>query len=547
MARSQIRWQEPQVVFQPQVYESVQRGIKQIVQAILPTYGPLPRLVISESTISPNHRPEILDDGATIARRVIQIRGRNEDVGAMYLRHALWRVHETAGDGTAATAILFDTIFGEGVKYIAAGGNAMRLRRQLDKCCALVLEELNKQVVHLTGKQALARLAEVISYDPELSKLLGDIFDTIGEYGRLEIQRGIGQGLERVHIEGMYWDGGLLSRYMANDSKTGSAQLEDSAIYISDLSIKEPEDLIPVLQSAIQAGRKSLLLVAAEVTDRALALLLNPANRERITVVAVKSPSLNAEWRREALQDLAILSGGKAFFAAAGDTTRLVKSTDLGFARRAWATRTDFGILGGQGSPQGIRQHINLLKVAFQNAGDHEQRKHLRERIGKLIGGTAILSIGGATPLDVESRLALAERTAEAMRGALRSGVVPGGGVALFCCRENLEQKVLQAQDPDERAAYQIVAKALSAPLWALLKNCGCDPAHVIGEIYNAGGDFGYDVLAGRVMSMKQAGIYDSAVVVKTAIATAIHAASLALSIDVVVHSANPPVRLQTA
>jgi chaperonin GroEL len=547
MTKSGRKWQTPCVVFQPETYQGMKRGIKQITQAIIPTLGPLPRLVVSESTLGADHRPELLDDGATIARRIIQIKGRDEDMGAMFLRHALWRLHESAGDGTATAAVMFNTIFEEGVKYIVAGGNAVRLRCFLDEICGLILQELDHQVIHLHGKQALAQLAQAISHHNELAQYLGEIFDIIGEYGRLEIRQGRGLRLEREYIEGMYWDGGLISRLMIDDIKTGTTQLEVPVIFISDLSFKEPQELVPILETAVGAGYKSLLLIAAEISERAMGLLLHPDNRERLKVVAVRSPAIEAQRRMEALEDLAILSGGRAFHSTAGHTASSIKLEDLGMARRIWADQQSFGIVGGKGDPKVIRKHIGGLRTALRNMGEARQRKALQERIGKIMGGTAVLWVGGTTPLQVESLQELAQRTADAMRGAIHHGVVAGGGVALSSCRRILEEWEQRTLDPDERAAYHMAAKALQAPMCTLMSNAGYNLEHWVEKINNAGNDMGFDVVTGEIVNMKQAGIFDSAGVVKAAVTTAFHGATLGLSVDVLVHVSDPPEGYQTA
>ena len=538
------KWQQPGVVFQPQVYQAMQRGIKQLVQAIAPTLGPLPRIVASQR--NSNSKPELFDDGATIARRIIQLRNREEDMGAMLLRHTLWSLHESAGDGTATAAVLFDNIFDHGVRYITAGGNAMRLRRALESGCQAITEELERQTIRLHGKHELARLAEAISFDPEMGKLMGEIFDIIGEYGRLEIRSGRSLALEREYIEGMYWDGGILSRAMIEDARLGRAQLENPAVLISDLAIQEPQDLLPLLEAALQADVKSLLLVASEVSERALSLVLAKPNRERIQVVAVKSPALHIDARRGALEDLAIITGGRAFHKAAGDTLNSVKAEDLGRARRAWADPYFFGVLGGRGNPKVIRQHIASLRQAFKNLSEADDRKRAQERLGKLIGGAAVLWVGASTPLGVELRKELAERTAEAMRGAIRDGVVPGGGVALLNCRKVIEEKLHTAVEPDERAAYNILRQALEVPARTLAYNAGTDPSTMMGQLALAEPGCGFDIVNQRVVNMAEAGIFDSAAVVKSAIFAAVHGAALALTVDVLIHRANPPESLQT-
>jgi chaperonin GroEL len=457
-------------------------------------------------------------------------------MGAMYLRQVLWSLYETAGDGTATAAVIFKTIYDEGIRYMVAGGSAMRLCRHLDAAETVIRAELDRQVTSLQGEEQLAQLAETICCDPALSKMLGEIFDMIGEDGRLDIRASHGRGLEREYVEGTYWEGGILSREMIADRRLGRVQLEDSFILCTDLEIKNAQDLCPVLEMTVGAGCKSLLLVAATLSEPALALLLT--NREKIQVVAVKAPALDALTRSEALEDLALLTGGRAVLQAAGGSLNSVCPEDLGQARRLWADTDHFGLVGGKGDPRRRRQHVAQLRVACAAVEDPQIRKRLRDRIGKLLGGSAVLRVGANTPLAAEERKASAERTAEAMRGAIRDGVVPGGGAALLACQPALQRKKQAAEDQDERAAYHILLHAVEAPIRALLENPGFKPGKALAQIAPG---FGFDVIRGQAVDMAQAGIYDAASVVKAAMFSAIHGAALALTVDILVHRKNPP------
>jgi chaperonin GroEL len=417
----------------------------------------------------------------------------------------------------------------------------MLLRHHLEQAADLILGQLNDMTVQIRGKEKLSRLAETICYEPALARMLGEIFDIIGPDGTLDIRSGRSRDLEREYVEGMYWNGAIFSRAMITDIALGRVQLEDVSILISDLEAQEPKDLIPLLESAVQAGIKALFLVLGTISDRALALLLAKPNREKIQVVAVHAPTSHADARLQALEDLAVLTGGRAYFTAAGDILHSVKVENLGRARRAWASLENFGIVAGRGDPRKLRQHFAQLRAAFKNIKAVDEHKRLQERIGKLMGGSATLWIGASTVIEVERRKEIAVRTAGAMRGALREGVLPGGGAALIACRSLLERKLHQAQDPDEQAAYRILLHACEAPLRTLLLNAGHDPNEVVASVYQAGAGHGFDVLGGKVVDMSQAGIFDAASVVKAAVFSAVHGAALALTVDVLVHRKNPP------
>jgi chaperonin GroEL len=464
----------------------------------------------------------------------------------MYLRHVLWRLQESEGDGTATAAVLFQTIYNQGRRYLVAGGNPMGLRQHFERGMILVLEELERQTVQILGKDRLAGLARTICYDPELAKMLGEVFDIIGAYGRLEVRKGTTRELIREYVEGMYYDEGMRSREMANAEYGMRANLENPAVLISNLEIETPEQLVPLLQIAVKNHIKQVLLISSTLTDRAMGLLLSKPNREKVHVVAVKVPGLTMDAQLDALEDLAILTGGRALHRGAGESLETLRLEDLGRARRIWSDKNAFGIIGGRGDPRTLRQHIATLREAFRNATDPDDRKRMLQRIGKLTGGSATLYVGAGSPNAIEERVELAKRTADAMRGAMRDGVVAGGGISLLACRDVLRPCLAAARDSDERAAYNIMIQALELPFRTLITNAGLWPGKILAEIERSGAGFGYDVLDRKVVDMSEAGIFDAAPVVKGAVRSSFVSAVLALTTEAIVHRKNPPEGLQT-
>jgi chaperonin GroEL len=539
MARTSNPWQTPQVLFDRAVYLGMQRGINQLANAIRPTLGPLPRFVVDKNFST--ERPEALDSGALIARRIIQLPDRQADVGAMYLRNMLWRLYETAGDGTATAAVLFQAIYNHGIRYIAAGGDAMRLRRYLEQGAQLMLELFERGTLHAEGSAQFAGLADSICYDHELSAQLGQIFEVIGPYGRLEIRSGNTRQIEHQFVEGSYWDGPLFSPHMITDQTRQRAVLENAAVLISNLEVHEPGDLIPAMEAALASEARALLLVVKTLPEAAMAVLLAPPNRARLLVAAAKTPGGDINATREHLEDLALLTGSRPLLQEAGDRLARVKPADLGRSRRAWADAEYFGIAGGRGDPAALREHVARVRLAYRRADEPRDRKRLAERLGQLHGGTAVLWVGALSPLAIDLRKEQARRTAEAVRGALREGVLPGGGVALLDCIPALDERRRAAAEPEERAAYGILCQACEAPIRALLTNAGLEPSATLADIRRAGAGHGFDVVGRQVADMARAGVLDSAAVVGAAVGGAIHSAALALTIDVLIHRASPP------
>ncbi len=531
------------LVFQPGSYASLQSGANQIVNAIRPTLGPLPRVVAIDRILDAR-MPELLDNGGTIAKRIIQLRDLHADVGAMYVRDFLWQLQDQEGDGTATAAVLFQSVFNQGVRYAASGYNARRLQTHLEEGARVILSELTRMTTTVNGKRRLAQAAYTVCQDAELSDLLGEIFDIIGEYGRLEIREDSGRGLEREYVEGMYWEKGLLSRELVSDWTRVRSELEDAAVFISDLNLREPEDLLPILVCALRNERRRLLIIANEISDSAMSLLLaNNRKPDEFQALAVRTPGHGAEEQAWFLTDAALLCGGRAFVQQAGDHPRGLRAEHFGRARRVWASRESFGIIGGRGDPRMLRRHIAELRQTFEDSPDVVYRSKLEKRIGKLLGGSSTLRIGGVSAHEIEERKERAERTALAVRGALREGALPGGGAALMACRPALRDRLRQAADDEEAAAYRILIDAVAEPMAALAANAGYDAMAAVGKAEAGGPGFGFDVLCGEAVHMAEAGILDPASVQKAAAVTGITGAALALTIDVLVHRPNQPAR----
>ncbi len=532
---------------------AMQRGINTMVNVLRPTLGPHHRIVALDKVVR-GGVPEMLDSGGIIARRILALPDRDADMGAMFVRHMVWRQHDREGDGTVTLALLFQSLFNQGVTYLAAGGNAMAFRSYLTRGAEAIQAELARMARPVEGPEMLARVAESVCFDPALARVLGEIFDIIGEYGRLELREGRGFEPEREYVEGIYWDGGLISRAMMapmprttpmpgsrpTDKTVLRAEAENPAILLTNFNIQNAEDLIPVLRAAMEAGHKALVIVARNLSEAAVSLLMANRSPERLWTFAVKSPGPGSDDEADGLEDMARLTGGTPLLSTAGDSLAHVTAAHFGRARLAWANHEYFGIIGGGGDPRALRRHIAGLRDAFRRVQDSETRKKLRARIGKLMGGTATLWVGGFTPADIEFKKELAERAGDAVRGAMLEGVVPGGGIALLACQPVVERLLATTDDPDGRAAFRALQRALEEPLRALIENAGHDPSAVLAEIRQAPPGYGFDAVRGTVVDMMAAGIFDAVAVLRQAVITAVTGAGLALTTDVLVHKRKP-------
>lgn len=486
--------------------------------------------------------PMLLDSGGLIARRIIELPNHDEDMGAMLLRDMLWHLHHEVGDGTATAAVVCEAIYNRGLRYLAAGGNAMRLRPYLETAMKTALNLLGDMSIPVEGREMLGQLADSVCQDPALAKLLGEIFDIIGQFGHLEIRTGYGRGLEREYVEGMYWESGILSRQSLADDATLKATLENAAILISDLPVDTHSDLIPVLTLALAAKTKSLIIVTPQISAQASSFLLANTKPDVFQPLAVKTPGVGVDAQAAALDDLAILTGGRSLLKVSGTSMQSVRWQDLGHARRVWANQSFFGVVGGKGRPVALRHHISALRGAFARTRDSEASQGIQQRLGKLMGGAATLWIGGSSDAEIQMRKGAAEQAANVLRGAVSEGVLPGGGVALLACCSAFQETAKQSTDPDERAACQILLTALQAPFRTLMTNAGFDAGEVLAQIDLSRPREGFDVMTAQPVDMIQAGILDSSSVIKAAMRSAIGSAALALTIDVLVHRKHPEV-----
>ncbi len=532
--------QKPGVVFQPQVGRRLQRGIATMVGAIRPTLGPLACGVAIDPMHTLKRLPEYLDNGGVIARRIIELQNRDEDMGAMLVRAMLVRQHERVGDGTATAAVLFEAVFNAGLRYLAAGGNAMQMRRCLEKAVPILSAELDRMVVPLQGQAALTSVARTLCSDDQLAALLGEAFDLVGAYGRLEIREDYGRGLRREYVEGSYYSSGVVSRALLPGDAAQSLTLQNPAIFLCDFEIVEHRELFPVLQAAHAAGVDSLVIVARSLSEQAVSLLVANNNLNKFRVVAVRLPGANPTERMEALEDLSRLTGAQAVIQVSGATLEAAHSGHFGTARRFRADKDTFSIVGGGGDPVALRVHLARLRSLYHSTTDTDVRRRTLERLGILLGSSVTLYIGGFTEPEIKARKSLAQRAALTLRAAVQEGVVPGGGIALLNCRCVLQARAAAASDTDEIAAYRILVEALAAPAQTIYRNAGYEVGDVMGRLLHQTPAVGFDVVQGRVVDFCEQGILDSVLVLKTSVRNAITTAALALTIDSLVHLSKP-------
>ena len=519
------------IVFLPSSRQKLFAGVDKLADGIRPTLGPNARTVIIEAVrdLSP---VEILDDGGTIARRIVSLGDRDENMGAMLLRESLWRMHETVGDGAATAAVIFQAILRASQRLLAAGIHAAHLQPQIERAAETAIAALRAQARPLDGQEAITDCALAICHDGEMADLLGEILYITGGDGYVNVLESQRRGLEREYFDGSYWTGSWVSATMITDKAKREAVHDEPAIFVSDLSFDQADDIVPLMEAALASGRKSLFMLVEQISGAALATLLSNHQSGVLRCLAVTAGAIYSELPY-LHEDLAHLTGARPFLKVAGDSPNAVAPADLGHARRAWATGSDFGVVAGSGDPHALRQHIRTLRKRLRAADTQESANLLRRRLAKLLGGVTTLHVGAATDAEKESRLGMAKRTVRALQAAMRDGVAPGGGSGLARCALSLRSGCRRS---DGTLGAAVMADALEEPLRVIAANAGHEPAPTLGHVQSAPDGSGFDARAAAIVDMRQAGIVDPVAVLEAAIRTAAHAAALLLTTEVLVH-----------
>jgi chaperonin GroEL len=506
--------------------------MEQMTRLLRPTLGPVARTVAVASLL--NGSAEILDDGATIARRTIELSDPFESIGAMIVRHVAWRVHETVGDGATTAAVIATRLMAEAVRVIAAGASPVGVRRGIEQAMEVARAELRAQARPIDLPEEIAQIVLGTVRDEKIADMIGEIVEGIGDDGAVLVDNAHGIETTYQYLEGIHWDEGWHSPSFLRDNEA-TVRLIDPRILITDMPIESPDELVPVLDACARAGERALLVVAPEIKDAALSVLLVNRERGMLESVAVKAPS-QGDQRTGILEDLAASTGGRCFRRQLGESIATATVDDLGKARQAWARPRSFGILGGHGSREAIRARIIENRAELATVKDEEwRRKRLQERIGKLSGSAVTIVVGAPTEAARDELKVRIESAVTLARAAVRDGVVPGGGAALLACAAVLERAVAGRRD-DEAVGWRALAAALSEPMRAIAANAGLDGRAIVAQAAGVVPDRTYDAWRGAWVDPWEAGILDSVTVLEAALDGGVSAAAAALTSEVLIH-----------
>jgi chaperonin GroEL len=532
---------DPFILQAPAGRAALIRGMGKITRLLRVTLGPRARTVAMAPMIG-QRPPEVLDSAAIIARRMTGVGDYFEDMGAMIVRHLCWRVHQRVGDGVATAAVLTQAIVDRAETYIAAGGSPVPIKRGIELGLGAALAELRRQSRRIDEPEEIAALIAGAVRDPALAKRIGSIVDAVGPDGSILVEDGEGIETTSELLEGVRWSEGYISSHLLKKGET-TVRLMEPRILLTNHHLEKAEQLLPVMQACAAAGERSLLVIAPAAKDAAIALMVLNRERELFDhVMAAKAPHFGDQ-RAGILDDIAVITGGRAILEDRHERLEDVTLADLGRARQAWVTHSHFGILGGRGDRAAIRARIAELKPSLRMLDDDEwSRERVKERIGKLAGLAAQIKVGAATPSDRDELKLRVEAAVASARAAALEGVVPGGGSALLACGAAVEALDLSG---DEAVGAKILARSLSAPMRRLALNAGLEPSTILNGVSTRGQGWTYALVGETYVNAWKAGILDPLPVVTGALEAAVSAAGVALTSDVLSHHKNPSVSVQ--
>ncbi len=516
-----------QIVYSENSRQAILRGVNQLADAVKVTLGPKGRNVVLEKKFG---GPTITKDGVTVAKE-IELKDPLENMGAQMVREVASKTSDVAGDGTTTATILAQSIFREGVKAVAAGANPMALKRGIEKAVEMAVEEVKKLSKPVSGEM-IAQVGTIsANSDSTIGNIIADAMKKVGKDGVITVEESKTMTTELNTVEGMQFDRGYLSPYFITDPDRMEAVLEDPYILIHEKKVSNMKDLLPVLEQIARSG-KPLLVIAEEVEGEALATLVVNKLRGTLNCCSVKAPGFG-DRRKAMLEDISILTGGKAIMEETGIKLEGVRLDDLGRAKRVTIDKDNTTIVEGAGSHKAIEGRIKQLRAQIDETTSDYDREKLQERLAKLAGGVAVIKVGAATETEMKEKKARVEDALHATRAAVEEGIVPGGGVALLRAAKALETLKIGG---DEQIGVDIVRRACEEPVRQIVVNSGTEGAIVVGKIKESDSpNFGFNAQTETFEDLVAAGVIDPTKVTRTALQNASSIASLMLTTEAMI------------
>ena len=513
---------------------ALESGVNQLADTVRVTLGPKGRNVVLDKSYG---APLITNDGVTIAKE-IELADAFENMGAQLVKEVATKTNDVAGDGTTTATVLAQAMVNAGIKNLAAGANPIILRKGMKKATETAVEAIAKMSSKVNGKEHIARVAAVSSGDDEVGQLVADAMEKVSGDGVITIEESKTMLTELDLVEGMQFDRGYISAYMATDMDKMEAVLENPYILITDKKIANIQEILPLLEQIVQSGAK-LLIIAEDVEGEALTTLIVNKLRGTFNVVAVKAPGYG-DRRKAMLEDIAILTGGQVISSELGLELKDATLDQLGRAKSVKVQKENTVIVDGEGEKKDIEARINQIKKQIEETTSDFDKEKLQERLAKLAGGVAVIRVGAATETEMKEAKLRLEDALAATRAAVEEGIIAGGGSAYVHAAKEVE-KMAEKLEGDEKTGAQIVLKALEAPLFHIVANAGLEGSVIINKVRESEAGVGFDALTEEYVDRVKAGILDPAKVTRSALQNATSVASTLLTTESVVANIKEP------
>ena len=517
-----------QILFKEEARAALKRGVDKLAEVVKVTLGPRGRHVALDKGFG---SPTITSDGVTVAKE-IDLKDKYENLGAQLLKEVAQKTNEAAGDGTTTAVVLSQAIINDGFKNVAAGANPVYLRRGIEKGVEAIIkylkEKLSRQV---SDKTEIAQVASISANDEEIGKIVAEAMEKVGKDGVITVEESQSFGLELEFSEGMQFDQGYVSPYMITNAERMEAEYKDPYILLTDKKISAINEILPLLEKIVQAGKKDLVIIADEIEGEALATFVVNRLRGTFNVLGIKVPGFG-ERKKEMLEDIAILTGAKVISEDLGLKLEETKLEDLGVTRRVVSKKDTTTIVEGKGDKKKVESRIKQIKKELEQTESSFDKEKLQERLAKLSGGVAVLKVGGATETEQKERQFRVEDAVGATKAAVEEGVVVGGGVALLRSISALDELKLEGE---EKIGLDILKKALVAPLREIARNAGRDGEVAVEKVIEKTGSFGYNARRDIFEDLVKAGVIDPTKVVRCALQNAASIAALLLTCEAAV------------
>ena len=518
-----------QIIFGEEARRSLERGINALADTVKITLGPKGRNVVLDKKFG---TPLITNDGVTIAKE-IELEDAAENMGAQLVREVASKTNDAAGDGTTTATLLAQALIHEGMKNVAAGSNPMVLRKGVSKAVDVACTALLANSKKVNGTADIARVGTISAGDEVIGNLIADAMEKVSSDGVITVEESRSAETYCEVVEGMQFDRGYLSPYMVTDTDKMEAVLDDALLLITDKKISNIQDILPLLEQIMQAGKK-LVIIAEDVEGEALTTLVLNKLRGTFTCVAVKAPGFG-DRRKEMLRDIAILTGGEVITDELGLDLKETSIGQLGRARQVKVTKENTIIVDGAGEAEEIRARVGQIRAALETTTSEFDREKLQERLAKLAGGVAVIKVGAATETEMKEKKLRIEDALNATRAAVEEGIVAGGGAALVNVIGEVE-KLIASLEGEEKTGARIVAKALEAPMRQIAENAGFDGGVIIDKIKTSGKPgYGFDAAKEEYVDMVEVGIVDPTKVTRSALQNAASVAATVLTTEAVV------------